>query len=404
MLAVGFWGAYFGTVVLMTVFALAAYARSQQRVALTVALSSKISALFVVAYLGWLPFDNPGDELRFLAHVAALCSVALGLMLLALLGFLRRRGAMLRIGGALLGVAAAVLALGWASEPRDAFLLASLLPLGIGIGALAVCLRSAWRGEPMARIALSGVAFMLPAIGGLTWIALHRASAPVWLHAASAVAGMAYLASMASALWVRYSYLIELREVRAHGPAYDPVTRMRSHSAMGRMVGAEFFRHEGESSPVGVIVVSLGNLYALEKLHGRAAYNHALFVCASRLRRCVPGTAQMCRLSDDGFLLLLRNTHRSHNMVRLARAVTQRLLQPVDVSTGEDDSLRSGERMQWVADVGVGVLLAPPQMGPAAAVAMARAMSRTAWSFASRTAWFDDAAGQIAELPATDAP
>lgn len=45
---------------------------------------------------------------------------------------------------------------------------------------------------------------------------------------------------MASVLWTRYSYLIELNQVMAHGPSYDPVTRMRSHSETGNMVGAAF--------------------------------------------------------------------------------------------------------------------------------------------------------------------
>jgi hypothetical protein len=46
---------------------------------------------------------------------------------------------------------------------------------------------------------------------------------------------------------------------------------------------------------------------------------------------------------------------------------------------------------------------ATPQMRPAAAVTMARDMSRAAWSFGSRIAWFDRDSRQIAELPLTDA-
>ena len=52
----------------------------------------------------------------------------------------------------------------------------------------------------------------------------------------------------------------------------------------------------------------------------------------------------------------------------------------------------------WVAEVGVGVLIAPPQMPPARAVAHAKAMSRTAWSYASRVACYDEEERQIAEL------
>lgn len=50
-----------------------------------------------------------------------------------------------------------------------------------------------------------------------------------------------------------------------------------------------------------MIVVSIANLYVLEKLYGLAAMNHALFVCAGRLRRSVPAHVEMGRLGKDGF-------------------------------------------------------------------------------------------------------
>ena len=54
-------------------------------------------------------------------------------------------------------------------------------------------------------------------------------------------------------------------------------------------------------------------------------------------------------------------------------------------------------------DLGVGVLAAAhPNIRAASAVAMARAMSRSAWAYPSRVAWFDQSAGQIAELPGGD--
>ena len=93
---------------------------------------------------------------------------------------------------------------------------------------------------------------------------------------------------MALSLWSRYSYLIELREVMAHGPSYDPVTRMRSHAETGELVGALFNPSARDNKPVGVIAVSIGNLYALEQLHGRFAVNHALFGCA---RACATSRA-----------------------------------------------------------------------------------------------------------------
>jgi hypothetical protein len=77
----------------------------------------------------------------------------------------------------------------------------------------------------------------------------------------------------------------------------------------------------------------------------------------------------------------------------------------VSLATSPDPVAPEAARAGWAADVGVGVLAAAtPQMRPTAAVSMASAMSRTAWSYASRIAWFDRDTRQIAELPLTDAP
>ncbi|WP_298934200.1 diguanylate cyclase [uncultured Ramlibacter sp.] len=398
--AVAFWGAFFGVDALMLAVSLLAFVRSLHRVALTAALSAVVSALFVVAYLGWLPVADRALEVRLASHLAAVSSAALGLMLLAMLGVLRDRRRTRRIVRGLTLLTVSVMALGWGLSPVQSLALSSGWALAIGMAALIACVRSAVRGDRLAWVAVAGVLFLLVAVSGLSWIALdgERVSWP--LHAVSAMAGIAYLATMAAALWTRYSYLIELREVMAHGPAYDPVTRMRSHAETGLMLGAAFVRDESETRPVGVIVVSIGNLYALENLHGRAATNHALFVCASRLRRMVPLSVEMGRLAEDGFLLLIRNASDSQALVQLARQVAQRLGRPVALSTGSHPAALEAGETQWVADVGVGVLQAPPQVRPASAVAMGRAMSRTAWSYSSRLAWFDHQAEQIAELPA----
>lgn len=401
-MAIGFWGAFFGTVVLMLAGALFAFARSLRRVALTAALSAVVSALFALAYLGWLPLGATATETRVLAHVATVCSTALGLMLLAMLGLLREAAVAMRIRAAMLSLAVAVTAAGWALSPAGALVLSSVMAFMVGLAALAICVRSALRGDRLAWAAVLGVVLMLTAVAGLSWIALDREGVPTVAHLVSAAAGMAYLATMACVLWVRYSYLIELREVLAHGPSYDPVTRMRSHVETGQMLGDAFRRSAGDTRSVGVIVISVGNLYALEKLHGHTAVNHGLFVCATRLRRCVPANIEMGRLSDDGFLLLMRNPPASQALIRLARQVALRLARPVVLGTSLEPSQLDAARTQWVAEVGVGVLLAPPQVRPAQAVAMARAMSRTAWSYASRVAWYDHAAEQIAELPADE--
>lgn len=402
-LAIGFWGAFFGSVALMLAGSLAAFARSLQRVALTAALSALVSALFVVAYLGWLPITDPAAETRLLAHIAVLTAVTLGLMLLAMLGVMRHPTTARRVRGGMFALATLVLGAGWALDAAASLALSSIMAFGVGAAMFVTCVRNARRGDRLAWVAVSGVACMLVAVTGLGWIALHRDGVSWMVHAVTAVASMAYLAAMAAALWIRYSYLIELREVVAHGPSYDPITRMRSHAETGQMVGMAFFRqHEDESWPVGVAVVSIGNLYTLENLHGRAALNHALFVCASRLRRCVPGDVEMGRLGDDGFLLLVRSSAETQRLVQLGRLVAQRLSRPVKLSTSAAPADLEAGQAHWVAQVGVGILATTAQVRPSAAVSMARAMSRTAWSYATRVAWHDQASGRIAELPATD--
>jgi GGDEF domain-containing protein len=238
---------------------------------------------------------------------------------------------------------------------------------------------------------------MLVAIAGLSWIALSRTRA--WpVHAISAVAGSAYLSVVATVLWARYSYLLELSEVMAHGPSYDPVTRMRSHSETGQMVGDVFFRRNAEPRPIGVLAVCIANLYALENLHGRAAFNHALFVSAGRLRRCVPANVEMGRLSDDGFLLLVPHTADVQRLGQLGRTIRDRLMRPITLSTSREPAALEGGDATWVAEVGIGVLGTSTQVRPSQVVGTARAMARTAWSYASRLAWFDTAVDRIAEL------
>lgn len=398
-LAAGFWGVFFGTAMLMLVASLATYARSRHNVTLRAALVAFLSALFAAAYLGALPLPSPESEDRVLAHVAALSFASLVMLLLALLGVTQRR----RASAVVVGLALVVVLVGWTLQPHQALALSSFVTIAVGLTAVAITVRSALRGDRLAWLAFAGMFFVNVALVGLTWIVL--VDLHDWrVHAVSAVAGTAYLSAFSAAMWGRYSYLIELRRVMSYGPSYDPVTRMRSHAETGQLVGAVFGAADAdaEPGPVGVVAVSIGNLYALEQLHGRGAVNHALFICASRLRRSVPADVEMGRLGDDGFLLLTRNSDDPVRLVALARQVAQRLAKPVSLNTS-DPTAPDSSRASWVADVGVGVLAAAtPATRPSNAVTMARAMSRAAWSFSSRIAWFDRSTRQIAELPLTD--
>ena len=399
--AAGFWGAFFCAATLMLVISLAAFLRSQRRVALMAALTSLFSAAFVVAYLGGLPLEGPA-EARVLAHVAVLTAVTLALMLMSTLGMLRQRALGRRATFTVAGAGGLVLVAGWLLDPAQALALSSLCAFAIGAAMLVIATRGALRGDRAGWMAVAGIACMLVAIAGLSWIALSRTRA--WpVHAISAVAGVAYLCVIASVLWARYSYLLELSEVLAHGPSYDPVTRMRSHNETGQMVGDVFFQRNAEARPIGVLAVCLANLYALENLHGRAAFNHALFVCAGRLRRVVPQNVEMGRLGEDGFLILVPNAADIERLAQLAVQIRDRLARPLSLSISRDPKGLEQAGTHWAADVGIGVLATSTQVRPAQAVSTARAMARTAWSYGSRMAFFDQQMGQIAELDAGSA-
>jgi GGDEF domain-containing protein len=396
-LAAGFWGAFFGTAALMLAISLAAFFRARRRVALLAALSAVVSAAFVVAYLGWLPVEG-APEARLLAHVAILAATILAPLLLSLLGLLRERSTVVRTIWLFTAIAVLVIGVGWILEPTEALVVSWISTFSIGTVMMVIALRATARGNRLARTTVAGMSLMLLALGGLSWIALERSGS--WpVHALSALASMGFLSVMAYATWERFSYLLELSEVMAHGPSYDPVTRMRSHSETGQMVGDIFFHRDAEERPVGVLAVCIGNLYALENLHGRAAFNHALFICAGRLRRCVPQTVEMGRLGEDGFLLLTRSMEDLRGLEQLARDLRDRLTRPVNLSIGRSPGRIDARATGWVADVGIGVLSTTTKVRPAQAVGTVRAMARTAWTYATRIAFFDDKAGQIAELP-----
>jgi GGDEF domain-containing protein len=402
-LAAGFWGAYFGTAGLLLGGAVLAFNRSARRVAVTGSLAAVLSALYVMVYLGLLPGVEDESQLRMQAQLAALSAAVLGLLLFNLLGLLRERRVAVRATLAMAVAAFTVSAAGWLLSPLQALALGAALEALVIPFAFVASLRTALRGARAGWLAVVGICCMALAVTGLTWHALEPDRTPWTVHAASALAAMAYLVCMAAAMWTRYAYLIDVRQAMVHGPSFDPVTRLRSHTETGAMV-SDAFKHVEDRRPVGVIAVSISNLQALEQLHGRAAYNHALFICATRLRRLASPAVELGRLRDDSFLMLVRRPANATALVELAQEVVRRLSRPVTLGTSGDMAALETSRMDWVADIGVGLLMAPPDMKPSMALAGARAMARTAWSFPSRVAWYDDAARQITELGPSKVP
>ena len=396
----GFWGVYFGATALTLAGAIFAFFRRLHRIALNAAMAAGLSAVFVLAFLGGLPIVEEANLQRCLALVSTGVSVPLFYMLLSILGLVRVTVHRRRAMATLAVVATAAIAVSSLLPPVQALQLGLTVCGVAGLFALVLSVRSGLRGDRLAWVLLSGVVCMLLAVAGLGWIALNRGKVPWPVHALSAVAATAYIALVATVLWMRYYYLIELREVMAHGPSHDPVTRMRSHSATGSMVGSAFKNYQDDPVPLGMIVVSIGNLPVLQNLYGQAAVNHALFVCAGRLRRTVPAHVDMGRLADDSFLLLVRGSVASQTLLELARAVQIRLSRSVVLHTSPEAMSTPRHQTRWEAEIGVGVQRVWRVDARAAkAVAMVRGMSRTAWSFPSRVAWYDDDRGEIVGAP-----
>ena len=396
-IAVAFWGAFFGCATLMLAGAVVLLLRSMRRAALTAAVSALVPMLYVLAFLGWLAPQDQDARDRLLAHINVVCGIALSIMLLSLLGRLRQRRTATRSYALMGTTGAGALLAGWFSPPFVALALGCTYGLFLSLAMLVVALRFAARRHRQASIAVGGVICILVGQVALSTVALLRGDVHWAVHAAGATAGVVYMGIMATALWLRVLHMIELREVMALGPSYDTITRMHAHSEAGKVVGA-FLRKPGHSQSAGIVAVSIANLRVLESLHGRAAHNHALFVCASRLRSCAPMGAQLCRLGDDGFLMLINNPGDSGMLRQIARQVRQRLLRPINLAISPDAGDPEGERTEWMPEIGVGVAVSDARVTPGNAVATARASSRTAWGYPSRMAWSESATNVVTEL------
>ncbi len=399
-LAIGLWGCFFGVVMGMLAGSVFAYTRGLRRIALNAAMSALVSAMYVATFLGALPIRDVQTFTVFLALVTLVVAVVLTYLLFAVLGLTKAKRPRRRTLAALGVLLLLALGSGWVLAPKDFLILGTAVASLLGLLALSVAVKKAMSGDRLAWAVVLAICCMLAALVGLSAIA-HAGDQASWsMHAVSALVATLYLVIMAAVLWSRYAYLIELHKLMAYGPSYDPVTRMRTNAEMGRMVGAAFKSFRAKPQPMGVVVLTIANLYALEKLHGAPAVNHALFVCAARLRRTSPSQLEMGRLGNDGFVLLMQNCRDSIGLIEVARAVEARLKRPVSLSTSREASRIETDSTVWVADIGVGVLVVSnPESRGSDAIAMARRMSRTAISYPSRIAWFDHSSGETVELP-----
>jgi GGDEF domain-containing protein/chromate transport protein ChrA len=397
--AIGFWGAFFGCATLSLAGALLAFMRSAHRVALAGSLAALLSAAYAIVYLGWIPGASP-EVLQRVRSVTAIVSAALlAVLLLLLLNTFRKADAQRRMRRVVAVLTVIAIALAWLLPAADAQQFAIVVTLVITAAAVGASAWSARRGERAGWLTLAALPCAATGEVGLDWYVYHPDNTPWPVHAMCAVVGIIYLLCIAIAMWSRYAYLIEVRKVMTHGPDFDPVTWMPSYEAGSVSVDASF---GAEARPLGVIVVSISNLKMLEELHGRASYNHALFVCASRLKRQSLGGAELGRLREDGFVLLFRRLRDMQRLPEVARLITKRLSRPVVLATSREMTDLEDSEAMWEANVGVGVVVETGDMALDLVIAGARAMSRTAWSFPSRMAWYDEVTGAVAELPVAD--
>ena len=396
-LAIGLWGCFFGVVAVILAGSAFAYLRSLRRIARNAGLSAVASALYVAAFLGGVPLADNKVQMVALALITLAISATLTYLLFAVLGFFKSAVMRQRAIGLLCFLLFVVLWLGWLLTAKAFFKISTATACLLGLLALSAALKKAFNGDRLAWAVVFAICCMLVAMVGLSAIALEPQES-VWLvYALSGFAATAYMSTMATVLWSRYAYLIELHKLMAYGPSYDPVTRMRSHQETGHMVGAVFKSFRDKPQPLGIVAMTIANLYTLEQLYGTHAVNHALFICAVRLRRCVPGQVEMGRLGKEGFVLVLRNCSETANLIDLARTVQVHLRKPVSLNTSGD--LETPGTL-WAAEMGLGVLVVSnPEARGSDAISMAYRMSRTAISYASRIAWFDHSSGETIELP-----
>jgi hypothetical protein len=290
-----------------------------------------------------------------------------------------------------------VVAVGWLLEPPEALMLSWLTAFSAGAVMLVVALRSAARGNRLRRATVAGMSLLLLSLAGLSWIALDRTAA--WpVHAVSALAAMGYLSVMARRLG---PLLLPAGAVRGDGarPQLRPGdARCARTRETGLLVGDVFFQREAEERPVGVLACASRTCTRWRTCTGARAFNHALFLCAGALRRCVPQTVEMGRIGEDGFLLLTRSMDDLRALDQLARQMR-------DGSRAglAEHQPRAGPhgraRHHLDRPTSASACWRPAPRCGRAGGGTARAMARTAWSYTTRIACFDEQAGQIAELP-----
>lgn len=397
-ISIGFWGAFFGSTALASSVALLAFWRAAPKVASTTSLAVLLSCAYAILFLGWVPAPSAALLVRLQSLVAVVATAVLCLLLFILLGTFRTRQGQSRARRVVVALGLSASAALLALPPRLGLQFAVGVAFLVAGSAILVSVLSARRGERAGWFTLAGLPCICIGMAGLDWYALFPLATPWQVHVMSATGAMGYVLCVGSAMWSRYAYLVEVRNIVRHGPNFDPLSRMPTYGDGGALQAA-FSGTRGRG--YGVVVVSLSNLEALEQLHGRAAYNHAVFVCASRLRNLAFAGVDLIRLPEDSFALLTQHPGDPQQLVDQARRILRRMTRPITLQTSQL-SVDELEGTLWEASVGLGVVLEPSDCSLDVVITGARAIARSAWSYGSCMAWYDEASNSVCELPLDD--
>ena len=400
-LAIGMWGFFFGASLLVLAGAVFAFSRSMYRIGVNAALATICPVFVISAFFGILPIPDRNDLLRFLAHITVVVGCLLVYQLLNTLGTLTTTATRKRAKLLFTAVCVVALSASWFLRADDALRLCGGVVFLMAVYAWGVSIRNALSGDKLAWVAVIAVASVVSSYFGLSFGVLNPDQWTWPIHALSAGAATGYTLTLGFIVWQRYAFMLELKKVMVYGPAYDPVTRMRSHEKTAQLARQIFDQHLRAGEPLGVIVLTIANLYALEKLHGAAAVNSALFLTATRLKRALPSRVEVGLSGSDGFLIIMRNCSDTGRLIMLAHELNQHLHQSVKLTTNPEIEQLETASTVWQAQIGIGALhVKTPGTSYLFAITMGRKLARTAISYASRVAWFDHSSGEIVELPA----
>ncbi|MDP3136785.1 MAG: diguanylate cyclase [Burkholderiaceae bacterium] len=393
-----FWGGYLGIATLLLAGSLLTYLLTRIRASLEFGVGVVVATLYIIVQLGW-PTDLDVESHERLGATLGLAGAAfLGGLLSRLLRVERSERRLQRASYAVVVLGMVLMVVSLFMDARSALWLAAFGVTGCGALGILVCLLAAWYGDRLARLIALAAVCLTVGSAALAWIALNQGDVPSSVHGLTAVAASLYLSLLAWAAWLRHRYRVELRMALRNSQVYDPLTRLASSVGIAKVLAAALEHSVKSHTSVGVICISVPNLHALMGLHGPDFVNHALFVLASRLKVASAAGDTVGRFGKDGFMLVATRPHNIRRFYKRGPRMAAELRQPVNLGTANSPE-SSRLRIEWQAEVGVGVMLVQPGAYETGKVmSMGRSLAISALSFPGRVAAFDPTGQTITEF------